>query len=301
MTQQFNYRHNRQPYNRRERLFDSIMHRIFHQTWVVELMRVTSLFYPASQKDWFDCESIELSLPCLHPAINGLRLAHLSDLHFGTWINSPRLAQAVTAVNSWSPDVIAITGDFITHLPNRYLPQLQDKLSLLLAPCGKFAVLGNHDHWTDPTLVREMLTQSGFTILTNTVHTIAFNSQKLHISGIDDYQEGLDRLDLILSNLPPDGCSILLAHEPDFADASSETGRFALQLSGHAHGGQIKLPWIGTPLLPLFGRKYPSGLYHINGMLLYTSRGLGTAEIQVRYKVRPEITFFTLKPAPDTG
>jgi hypothetical protein len=105
---------------------------------------------------------------------------------------------------------------------------------------------------------------------------------------------GNDRLDRVLSKLPPDGCAILLAHEPDFADYSAATGRFDLQISGHSHGGQIVFPVIGAIFLPNFAKKYTSGRYNVNGMAQYTNRGLGTAEIQVRLNCPPEITIFTL-------
>ena len=107
---------------------------------------------------------------------------------------------------------------------------------------------------------------------------------------------GNDRVSLVLATLPQEGCAILLAHEPDFADYSAASERFDLQISGHSHGGQIVLPYIGSPFLPNFARKYTSGRYQLNGMVHYTNRGLGTAELQVRLNCPPEITLFTLSP-----
>jgi predicted MPP superfamily phosphohydrolase len=107
----------------------------------------------------------------------------------------------------------------------------------------------------------------------------------------------MDRLYLLMKSLPQDGAAILLAHEPDFADVAAATQRFDLQISGHSHGGQIVLPIIGPPMLPEFGRKYPSGLYNINNMLLYTNRGVGVTTVNARFNCRPEITIFTLEIA----
>ncbi|OQY86641.1 MAG: serine/threonine protein phosphatase, partial [Anaerolineae bacterium UTCFX3] len=91
--------------------------------------------------------------------------------------------------------------------------------------------------------------------------------------------------------------AILLAHEPDFADVSAATGRFGLQISGHTHGGQVDIPLIGPPILPEMGKKYPSGLYNVNGMLLYTNRGVGVTTVNARFNCRPEITIYILEPA----
>ena len=113
----------------------------------------------------------------------------------------------------------------------------------------------------------------------------------LHLAGVDDVRAGAARLDDVLARLPPTGCAILLAHEPDFADTAAASGRFDLQLSGHSHGGQIVLPFIGAPILPRMGRKYPTGCYTVRNMALYTNRGLGVIP---RVNCRPEISVFTL-------
>ncbi|MDH5508153.1 MAG: metallophosphoesterase, partial [Anaerolineae bacterium] len=117
----------------------------------------------------------------------------------------------------------------------------------------------------------------------------------LHWAGGDDIWENQDRLDLVLEMLPEEGCAILLAHEPDFADTSAATGRFDLQISGHSHGGQIIFPVIGPPVVPWLSEKYPLGLYQLGEMLQYTNRGIGmVGPPHVRFNCRPEITVFTL-------
>jgi len=119
--------------------------------------------------------------------------------------------------------------------------------------------------------------------LRNSIATLKRGSSELHIAGLDDVSQKMDRLDNIMESLPDHGAAILLAHEPDFADVSAATGRFDLQLSGHSHGGQIVLPFFGPPLLPELGQKYPSGLY--------------VTTINARFNCRPEITIFTLETA----
>jgi hypothetical protein len=111
---------------------------------------------------------------------------------------------------------------------------------------------------------------------------------------VDDAIEGQPDLERVLSALPEEECSILLAHEPDFADVSARTGRFDLQLSGHSHGGQIRIPFLPPLALPQQARNYPVGLYRVGEMQLYTNRGIGMVHLPLRFRCRPEITLITL-------
>jgi uncharacterized protein len=237
---------------------------------------------------------IELNLPRLDHEFDGYRIIQISDIHIGTWINNTRLSGIVELVNENEPDLIALTGDFVTFDPHRFAHDLISNLSRLSPRDGSVAVLGNHDHWTDPEIIRQVLIQSDIIDLSNKVFILKRGNATLHIAGVDDTLEGLDRLDLVEQQISNNGAAILLAHEPDLADFSAATGKFDLQLSGHSHGGQIKLPFFGIPLLPPHGQKYPSGFYQINGMSLYTNRGVGTAFFQLRWNCPPEISIFTL-------
>lgn len=250
-----------------------------------------------NHKDWVDVTSINLMLPYLDPEFHGYRLVQISDIHIGTWLTRQHLAKAVELVNQQKPDLVAITGDFVTYKPERYVNDLVAELSKLSPRDATVAVLGNHDHWTDPYVVRNILQLSSIIDLSNDVYTLQRGNALLHIAGVDDFMDELDCLDQVLEKVPSDGAAVLLAHEPDYADVSAARGRFDLQISGHSHGGQIILPIIGPPYLPRLGRKYPSGLYRVNGMIQYTNRGLGTAEVQLRFNCRPEITVFTLEAA----
>ena len=237
---------------------------------------------------------INLTLPRLNHRFDGYRIIQISDIHIGTWINRARLAGIIELVNQNKPDLVAITGDFVSFDPHRFTHDLISNLSNLSPHDATVAVLGNHDHWTDPEVVREVLKKSNIIDLSNKVFSMNRGNETLHIAGVDDTLEGLDRLDFVQQQIPSDEAAILLVHEPDLADQSASTRRFDLQLSGHSHGGQIKLPIIGIPLLPPHGQKYPSGLYQLNGMSLYTNRGVGTAFMQLRWNCPPEITIITL-------
>lgn len=248
---------------------------------------------------WVEVSRVNLELPRLEKPFNGYRLAQISDFHLGTWLDRQHLDEAIALLNKEQPDFVAITGDFVTYHPENYARDLVEALSQIQARDGIVAVLGNHDHWSDPAIVRSILAQAKIWELRNCAVTIQRDDCLLHIAGVDDIMEDLNDLEKVISDIPSQGCAILLAHEPDFADESAQSGRFDLQISGHTHGGQILLPVIKSPILPRFGRKYPSGLYRVLDMYQYTNRGLGTAELQFRFNCQPEITLFTLRSKPD--
>lgn len=237
---------------------------------------------------------IPIKLQRLPSDFEHFRIVQMSDFHFGSWFNKSALLHSIEVVNQLEPDLIAITGDFISYNPSKHMQFLIDALSRLNAAEGKVAVLGNHDYYSDPYLVREILRESNIHDLSNQVYTLQRNSSHLNFAGIDDHLTGKDNLNHVIKQIRDGTATVLLAHEPDFADISAPTGSFDLQLSGHTHGGQIRLPFFGSIYLPPLGRKYPSGIYSINGMTLYTNRGLGASWLRFRYNCPPEISVFTL-------
>lgn len=269
--------------------------KILHAEPVMSLLSLSRRMTPGLLNGWLDLSHLTLQLPGLPCDFDGLRLVQISDLHLGTWINQPLLAEAVQVVNQQQPDLVVITGDFVTFDPARYADTLTSELSQLRAPHGVVAVLGNHDHWTSPRIVTRALRRAGVTVLRNAVQPIQRGASCLYVCGLDSAAAEADDLALLLSQLPPVAAAILLAHEPDLADETAASGRFMLQLSGHSHGGQIVLPLIGAPVTPRLGRKYRAGLYQINGMQHYTNRGLGAAELHLRINCPPEITNFLLR------
>jgi predicted MPP superfamily phosphohydrolase len=241
---------------------------------------------------------VSLTLPRLASSFDGYRIVQISDIHMDDWMTFERLKDIMELVNEQRADLIAITGDFVTYSAKFDNEELIGALSMLRAPDGVIAVLGNHDHEIDPALIRRLIRKSGVLEVSNGFRTLRRGDDTLHLAGVDDLFARQARLHEVLTKLPVEGATILLAHEPDFADASASTGRFDLQLSGHSHGGQVRLPFIGAPYLPPYGRRYPCGLYELDGMLLYTNKGLGMFPPHVRFLCRPEITVFTLR-APE--
>ena len=243
---------------------------------------------------WLDVTKMSLPLPRLAFDFRNYRLVHISDLHLDDHTEPEYLTKLVRLVNEQEPDLIAFTGDFITFAPERFASELTTTLSRLEAPDGVVTVLGNHDYLANPDVVSSAIWEGGAIGLRNQVLTLERAGSPLHVCGLDDVWEGRPRLDHVLAQLPGAGAAILLVHEPDFADTSSTTGRFDLQLSGHSHGGQIRLPLVGAPMLPRYARKYPIGSYRIRNMLLYTNRGLGMLPPRFRFLCRPEITVLDL-------
>jgi predicted MPP superfamily phosphohydrolase len=247
--------------------------------------------------DLIQISKIYLTVSKLPAEFDGYRIIQLSDFHLGTWLDSQAIFEIVEIVNDLGSDAIAITGDFVSSNIDRHAPGLIRELSRLKARDGIFAVLGNHDHYTDSNRIREILERSRIVELRNKVYAIERDGEIIYFAGIDDQMTGRDRLNKVIDTLPEKEVPvILLAHAPDFADISSKSGKFDLQLSGHTHGGQIRLPLIGPLYLPRLGRKYPSGEYKIGNMVLYTNRGLGTSWFKLRYNCPPEIVVFELHP-----
>ena len=246
------------------------------------------------EPNWIDIAEIQITLPNLPPPFSGYRIAQISDIHLGGWMNEERFSRVVDLLNIQNPDSVVITGDFVSIDPSLVQKALKNQLPRIKNNDGVFTVLGNHDHWTSAHSLRKILHGCDVIELNNDVYSLSRSNNQIHICGLDDYCEKQHDLDKLLNKLPQTGCAILLVHEPDYAVISSRTKRFDLQLSGHSHGGQLNIPFLGPPVLPKHSNLYPSGLYEVNGMLLYTNRGVGMIKPYVRFNCRPEISIFTL-------
>jgi uncharacterized protein len=246
---------------------------------------------------------LEIPLKRLAKAFDGLTIAQLSDFHYSELCAIP-IRKAVEIVKKLQPDVVVLTGDFITvPLLSSFLDKKQAANSAepcarmlrgLKPPMGMFAVLGNHDVNSDHRWITEIIESNGIPVLRNRSVPIEKGSARFWLAGVDDVLEGKPDLDLALRNVPPAETVILLAHEPDFADQAA-LHPVDLQLSGHSHGGQIWLPVVGAPWLPPLGRLYPRGLRKVGGLTLYTNIGLGTIRLPVRLNCPPEITMLRLR------
>ncbi len=240
---------------------------------------------------WLRLRQIRIPLPGLSPHLDGFRLALLTDLHRSEWVSQEQIARAVDLAAGTEPDLILLGGDYVTGSAD-FAHSCAGELGRLQAPAGVYACLGNHDHWTDPEAVAGALVGVGVRVLRNEGMEVA---PGLWLAAVDDVWEEQADLDAALEGAPPEATVVLLAHEPDFADMAAADGRVALQLSGHSHGGQVRLPLLGPPVLPYLARRYPVGLYRIGGMRLYVSTGVGLISPPVRFNCRPEVVVVCLE------
>ncbi|MDE0686426.1 MAG: metallophosphoesterase [Candidatus Poribacteria bacterium] len=249
---------------------------------------------------WLKVERVPVKLANLPEAFDGVKIAQISDLHADDILTPEDVAQVVTFVNLLKPDLVVITGDYVTRDSSYGFP-IAKALKLLNAPLGCFAVLGNHDYWGRVEEIVEAFDFHSLSLLKNQTQSIERDGSRIWIAGVDDVLERKQDLEKTLAGVPANETIILLAHEPDYADLVAADRRVMLQLSGHSHGGQIRIPFYGAPVLPPLGKKYPWGLNQVGQMQVYTNRGLGVvrwaAVPAMRVNCRPEVTLLTLKRA----
>ena len=247
---------------------------------------------------------IDIPLLRLPREFDGFTVAQLSDFHYDPYFSVIPIRKAVFLANTLNPDLVVLTGDFVSapvasksaHANQASLQAYpcSDVLEKLRAKHGVWAVLGNHDAATNSDHVTEALKQAGIQVLSNSAAPIERSGRRFWLAGVEDVLIGRPDMRTALRGIPAGEPVVLLVHEPDFADRSAHHS-IDLQLSGHSHGGQIRIPLLGAPYLPPMGRKYPKGLRKVGNLTLYTNVGLGTLYIPVRFACAPELTFITLR------
>ncbi|HIH34848.1 MAG TPA: metallophosphoesterase [Methanosphaera sp.] len=247
------------------------------------------------KEDSFEVVPLMIESDKIDDEFDGYKLVHITDIHMGQWITREKLEGVVEIINGLKADAIVITGDYVSYQADGYLEDLEFCLKKLEAHDVVLSVLGNHDYWTKPDEIKSVLKNSNIINLENEIYTIYRNNKKLQIAGIDCVTEGKDDIEEIEKKLDHNFPAIMLVHEPDFADTTCKLKPFILQLSGHSHGGQISVPKLRTPVRGKNFRKYPSGEYHVEDMVQYTNRGIGTNLFWFRINCPPEITEIILK------
>jgi predicted MPP superfamily phosphohydrolase len=240
----------------------------------------------------------------LPPAFHGFRIAQISDLHLEEYTEDYFLRRVIDHVNDLAPDMVLVTGDFISRGPLTPVVSFQaagrcgELLSRLRCPL-RYGILGNHDAAVSSQAVRFHMEDNGLPMLVNQCTRVEYKGDHIFLAGLDDAEFGRPDLDATLPP-KPDAPVILLVHEPDYADQVVKhpaAENVDLILSGHTHGGQIRLPFFGPLALPPGGQLYPEGHYQIGSSQLYVNRGIGTVGVPFRLNCPPEITLSTLRPA----
>lgn len=238
---------------------------------------------------------VEIRLARLPAAFDGLTVAHLSDIHFGPFLDGDFVSRCVAIVNELNPDLIALTGDF-TFGAKHYAEPCAEALTPLRARVGTYAVLGNHDHYNSAGRIARALRRVGVNVLIDERERLERRGEKLWLLGVDDLAYGKTDLAQLMRDVPPDESRITLSHNPEFLNVFISRGQHTdLMLSGHTHGGQIRFPLLGAPHIAT--QPYIMGLYRRGPMQLYTTRGIGTVGPPVRFNCPPEIVLYTLRQA----
>lgn len=243
-----------------------------------------------------EIKKINVSHPKIPKGFDGLKIVQFSDTHLNNDFTIANLERIVNQINRLNPDIIVFTGDLIDE-PNSYpaVHQIAPILKRLRADFGKFAIYGNHDHGGYGTDVyRNILQNAEFHLLQNEKKEIQLiDGSKLIVAGLDDVMLGRPDFHQTMGNIDKNYFTILLAHEPDTV-LQAKNYNVDLQLSGHSHGGQVKIPFIGPLYTPPYAKSFSEGFYTVDHTKLYVNRGLGTTRLPFRFLAVPEITLFTL-------
>lgn len=240
-----------------------------------------------------EIERHEIKLALGERAPTKLRALTMGDFHFDPLYEVDYVAKCVTLANSLKPDVIFLTGDYVTGTSDR-INEFAGLLAKLSPRSGIYACLGNHDHWANAARITSALETAGVQMLVNQHTRVQCADGELVVAGLQSVWAGKPEWSQAARGLRKDERAVILVHEPDYAHTLSEDRRIALQLSGHTHGGQVRVPFYGALRLPLWGRKFQSGFYDLDALKLHVNRGIGTIAIHVRFFCPPEISCFDI-------
>jgi len=253
---------------------------------------------------WIEVVRRDLPVPHLPPAWEGVRLALIADLHCGPRVPVAYLATALARVADLAPDLVAVAGDFVTGRNAASGEAVADLVAGLAPPLGTVACLGNHDYGVvrpvrDATAlpVAEALVRRGVRLLRNEAVRLERAGKGLWVAGVEDLWAGRMRPTDAVRAIPAGAAAVMLCHNPDAAEVLEAAGCTTI-LSGHTHGGQVDIPLLGPPILPVRNRSRYRGMYRVGRAGLYINRGLGWL-LKVRLACRPEITVLVLRRAPD--
>jgi predicted MPP superfamily phosphohydrolase len=232
----------------------------------------------------------------LPAAFEGFRITHLTDIHHSRILGLNEVRRVVSLAQQTRPDMFVLTGDYSTSY-RRYIEPCAEALAELNAPEGVWAVLGNHDHYTDPELTTRALQRQHIAVLNNAHTTLQRGSDAIQLSGIDDWTWNAVDWGRAFSGLKAGTPTILLSHQPTVLDFE-QTQNVSLILSGHTHGGQLNFPLLGAPArFATPDLKYARGLFRRGDTQLYVSTGTGVIGLPLRFGVRPEIAVLRLRRA----
>jgi uncharacterized protein len=249
--------------------------------------------YPFLEAKWCRLRRATVTLPNLPRPFEGTTVAFLSDVHHGPFVPRAYVRSIVAMTNELKPDFVLLGGDYCHHGP-QYIAPVHEDLGKLEARMGRFAVLGNHDHWDGYKESIEGLEAAGIPLLRNAGVWVEKGLARLRIGGVGDLWCDKPDVARALGDATERDASIVISHNPDVAETLRDP-RVGLMLSGHTHGGQVVVPFYGAPRVPSsYGQKYLHGLVRGPSCNVFVSRGVGTISPPVRLFCRPEVVLLTL-------
>ena len=252
------------------------------------------------EPDWLSFETVEIPIEDLPDAFDGYRIALMADFQYPRWTDGDFVRKAISMAMEFKPDLVAMAGDFVDLRRGSVCPDLTGLFDATgAAPDGAVGVLGNHDHWISAAGVRrELAEHTPIRLVENTSFLIERGGANIAVGGVGDMWEGVVDPERAFEDVPPDVPRILLAHNPDAANRRIET-RIDLQLSGHTHGGQVRIPFgPAIKTQSIYGNQFRAGLVEGRHHPVYITRGVCTVR-GVRFCCRPEVTGITLRKASD--
>jgi uncharacterized protein len=264
--------------------------------WTYAMGLVVCAYGILVRRRWFYVREVDVSVAGLDPSFEGFRIAHLSDLHIGTYTPKAWAERWTRAANARRADIAVVTGDLVSS-GSDYHEDIAEVVSGLSAKDGVFVSLGNHDYFGEGEPLVTLLTNKGVRVLRNDGVTLRREGKPLYVAGIDDTWTRRDDIERALRGRPEQASVILLSHDPErFRQAAKLDVQ--LTLSGHTHGGQIAFPFLSRWVsLSHLTHHFHQGLYRKGGALLYVHPGLGTTGPPMRLGVAPAVVILTLHAA----
>jgi uncharacterized protein len=237
-------------------------------------------------------ERHEIKLPRLPKALDGFRIVQLTDLHHSPFTEKPQIMNAIDLANSLDADIVALTGDYVSH-EAEYVAPIAEMMAEVKSKYGTYAILGNHDHWTDGEFMAKCLRDEGIRVLINEGFRFEAKGESFWLCGVDDAMASVSDLKSAIKGSLEDEFKLLLSHNPSIITRAARR-RVDLVLSGHTHGGQVKIrQQTENSLFPEYRRI--SGLHRRYETQIYVSRGIGTVVLPVRYQCPPEVSLLILR------
>ena len=244
---------------------------------------------------WLVVERHTLKFASRQDLPSGLRIVHLTDLHRSKIVADSYLRKCISKVNKLEPDLILMTGDYITG-KSKWANSLGELLKLLRAKLGVYATLGNHDggQWAaqhggvpETSIIKSELEETGIRVLVNESVEVQYHNKTITLVGLGDLWAGEFNPSLAFQGVETSQFTIALSHNPDTIEKLRKYPA-DLILCGHTHGGQVRIPWSGAPILPIEDKRYSAGVYAIAERIVYVNRGVGLLK-RIRFNCRPEI------------